>query len=321
MRTNDAALGEEEPAANPFDARCKDSKHPRGTPLMSTSCPSRTPRTLPMKTSMCVSLPRGYVPGGASGWWPHGALTGLERMLTGRRPGATWGLPSPAPAPRPQVREKQETSSEGASQGHGGLCAQGGGREQSPLHIQSNGFGSWWERPGAPSVGRTPRCLPCDDHLGAGLTVWGPQARAGSSAAQGWWGVVPVLRLCGSGHWVSGGPGVLAGSPGSAWLTPSPAVPGLGWGCRLGLGESFGSGVALGEVQTLLEGHPVRTPGWSAHRPRDSGAGVWKVPRGQCCPRPFAPVSSSPQRPWQVWAPVWLLGICCSQRIPRSVLN
>ncbi|XP_070113923.1 uncharacterized protein [Equus caballus] len=59
MRTNDVALGEEEPAANPFDARCKDSKHPRGTPLMSTSCPSRTPRTLLMKTLMCVSLPRG----------------------------------------------------------------------------------------------------------------------------------------------------------------------------------------------------------------------------------------------------------------------
>ncbi|XP_070359099.1 uncharacterized protein [Equus asinus] len=44
MRTNDAALGEEEPAANPFDARCKDSKHPRELPV--GRCYPWTPDTL-----------------------------------------------------------------------------------------------------------------------------------------------------------------------------------------------------------------------------------------------------------------------------------
>ncbi|XP_046529191.1 uncharacterized protein LOC124245660 isoform X1 [Equus quagga] len=44
MRTNDVALGEEEPAANPFDARCKDSKHPRELPV--GRCYPWTPDTL-----------------------------------------------------------------------------------------------------------------------------------------------------------------------------------------------------------------------------------------------------------------------------------
>nr|XP_023489623.1 uncharacterized protein LOC102148365 isoform X2 [Equus caballus] len=49
MRTNDVALGEEEPAANPFDARCKDSKHPRELPV--GRCSPWTPDTLASSTA------------------------------------------------------------------------------------------------------------------------------------------------------------------------------------------------------------------------------------------------------------------------------
>lgn len=60
--------------------------------------------------------------------------------------------------------------------------------------------------------------------------------------------MVFVSRFCGLGYWFSGGFGVFVGFFGFVWLISFFVMFGLGWGCRLGLGESCGFGVVFGEV-------------------------------------------------------------------------
>ncbi|XP_070359095.1 uncharacterized protein [Equus asinus] len=93
MRTNDAALGEEEPAANPFDARCKDSKHPRELPV--GRCYPWTPDTL----ASCTAADRD----------PRNPSRGCKakRLVASRAPAPTW---SPASVSQQGSRDTSDVN-------------------------------------------------------------------------------------------------------------------------------------------------------------------------------------------------------------------
>ncbi|XP_070459660.1 uncharacterized protein [Equus przewalskii] len=93
MRTNDVALGEEEPAANPFDARCKDSKHPRELPV--GRCSPWTPDTLASST--------------AADRDPRNPSRGCKakRLVASRAPAPTW---SPASVSQQGSRDTSDVN-------------------------------------------------------------------------------------------------------------------------------------------------------------------------------------------------------------------